>query len=526
MYNLAIPQEINRNNKETVIAYKFGNTLYYNKDTKVLDLSNKGIENDPDRPDNFIYKSKSYNFTRIDSIEQRIPSFLSKKVRFPAQLLNDVIMLHSLCLTGNKLTKLPGSIKHLRYLRTLQLGYNKLSKLPRWIEGLKNLESLILTKNQFTSLPESIGSLTKLKELGLSGNNIESIPNNFKILRPDIKIYYKRKQYTRHEFMELFKIVKTRVSSNTDIFNKEFSITNKISNVRKNRLSYIKKNLNPNGTLKRVYSSNSLNRYMKDRNEGRLHGGTFSSNNIRKFTNKNTINKKVYLRNINIRLRNSSWNNFENTIERIKTNLPSNVSKADVNNVVSRIKSSKIKKYLLNIHANNFNRSMKMIINNYPGEDVEQTVRFIKRSRLGKIENKLWKTTSNNFNRTFNIIIKNLPYLPPVSKEDVNRIVSEIKSFRLRKIESRLMKTSVNNFSRTVKMIKSSLHATVSKEDVNNIVRDMKPQVLQKIFNKLKNSPSNKRNSIMNTMKNRGFMNQNDINNALKKLNISSTSKK
>ena len=39
----------------------------------------------------------------------------------------------------------------------------------------------------------------------------------------------------------------------------------------------------------------------------------------------------------------------------------------------------------------------------------------------------------------------------------------------------------------------------------------MKPQILQKIFNKLKNSPSNNRVRIMNTMKNRGFMNNSDI---------------
>ena len=370
MYNLAIPHKVKRNNKETVIAYKFGNTLYY-KDTKVLDLSNKGIENDPDRPDNFIYKSKSYNFTRVEVdnsnrgdahsfaripppnddaptlFEQMIPRLPPEGwyndglrrlgINIPSPFTT-VIMLHSLCLTGNKLTKLPGSIKNLRYLRTLKLGYNKLSKLPRWIGGLKNLESLILTKNQLTSFPASIGRLTQLKELGLSGNNIESIPSTFKKLRPDIKIYYKRKQYTRDEFMELFKIVKTRVSSNTEIFNNEFSRTNKISNVRKNRLSYIKKNLNPNGTLKRVYSSNSLNRYMKDRNKGRLHGGTFSSNNIRRLTNKSTINKNVYLRNINIRLSNSSLNNFENTVKRIKNNLPPNVSKTDVNNMVRKIK--------------------------------------------------------------------------------------------------------------------------------------------------------------------------------------------
>ena len=46
----------------------------------------------------------------------------------------------------------------------------------------------------------------------------------------------------------------------------------------------------------------------------------------------------------------------------------------------------------------------------------------------------------------------------------------------------------------------------------------MKPQVLQKIFNKLKNSPSNNRVRLMNTMKNRGLMNQNDITLMKKKL--------
>jgi Leucine-rich repeat (LRR) protein len=659
------------------------------KETDVLDLSNKGIENDPDRPDNFIYKSLSYDFTRIYSL------------------------LSSLCLTGNKLTELPGSIKHLRYLRTLQLGYNKLSKLPRWIEGLKNLESLILTKNQFTSLPESIGSLTNLKELGLSGNNIESIPNNFKKLRPDIKIYYKRKQYTRHEFMELFKIVKTRVSSNTDIFNKEFSITNKISNVRKNRLSYIKKNLNPNGTLKRVYSSNSLNRYMKDRNKGRLHGGTFSSNNIRKLTNKSTINKNVYLRNINIRLRNSSLNNFENTVERIKTNLPSNVSQTDVNDVIRSMKpyifnkivnklkkspsnnrvsiikimkkrglinNSDIKKlnigdrghYNINttIITNNrnsvvilgkrynintttrlnlFNKNLSSLpseiglLTNLEDLDLslnkltllpsefgfgrltklrdlnlsynklislpESIGEFTKLEKLYLNFNKLTQlpesidrlTNLKELNLSRNKLTKlpesfgrltkleelglaytNLSSLPNwigrlinLEKLDLennkltslpesigrltnleelnlraNKLISLPKSFKnldrnlriltldktynrdefiklygivdknvyLRNINIRLRNSSLNNFENTVERIKTNLPSNVSRNDVNTIVRSMKPQVLQKIFNKLKNSPSNNRVRIMNTMKNRGFMNQNDINVMKKKL--------
>jgi len=42
----------------------------------------------------------------------------------------------------------------------------------------------------------------------------------------------------------------------------------------------------------------------------------------------------------------------------------------------------------------------------------------------------------------------------------------------------------------------------------------------------LKTTPPNNRLRVMNSLKSRGLMNQNDINNALKKLNISSPSKK
>jgi hypothetical protein len=92
------------------------------------------------------------------------------------------------------------------------------------------------------------------------------------------------------------------------------------------------------------------------------------------------------------------------------------------------------------------------------------------------------------------------------------------KNVYLRNINIRLRNSSLNNFENTVERIKTNLPPGVSRNDVNTIVRSMKPQVLQKIFNKLKNSPSNNRVRIMNTMKNRGFMNQNDITAMKKKL--------
>jgi len=44
---------------------------------------------------------------------------------------------------------------------------------------------------------------------------------------------------------------------------------------------------------------------------------------------------------------------------------------------------------------------------------------------------------------------------------------------------------------------------------------------LKKIFNKLKNTPSNNRIRLLNSLKNRGLMNNSDINSVLKKLNMS-----
>ena len=93
------------------------------------------------------------------------------------------------------------------------------------------------------------------------------------------------------------------------------------------------------------------------------------------------------------------------------------------------------------------------------------------------------------------------------------------KNVYLRNIKSRLQNsTTLNNLKQTVERIKTNLPSNVNKSEVNKIVRKMKPQVLQKIFNKLKNSPSNNRVRLMNTMKNRGLMNQNDITLMKKKL--------
>ena len=92
------------------------------------------------------------------------------------------------------------------------------------------------------------------------------------------------------------------------------------------------------------------------------------------------------------------------------------------------------------------------------------------------------------------------------------------KNVYLRNIKARLQNSTLNNLRNNVNKIKTNLPSNVSRNDVNNVVRNMKPFIINKIFNKLKNSPSNNRVRIMNTMKNKGLMNNSDINTMKKRL--------
>jgi len=244
----------------------------------------------------------------------------------------------------------PDCFKNLKNLKELVLNSNKFSTFPEKLYKIPNLRYLYLKNNKIRKLPNDIGKLKNLKVIDLDGNGNEltpeGIPQSIKKLPKTVKIYYNNIIFNGGEhFYYYFNPVKRpnirkRVSKNTELFNSAFSNTNKISQIPVKRRAYINipSNVKNNGELRRLYNKKGLNSYMRGRETGRLHGNNFMSNNIKILNKRNVVNKNVYLRNIRHRLLNSSLTNFFDIVKQTKNNLPSNVSRNDVNDIVRKMK--------------------------------------------------------------------------------------------------------------------------------------------------------------------------------------------
>lgn len=111
--------------------------------------------------------------------------------------------LRSLNIQGNKLTKIPESIRQNRRLESLWLGYNKLNaltdadiktlrrirkltdlnlysvglkQLPGSIGKLKRVKVLDLYYNKFIELPPQIGKMKRLEQLAVAHNELRNLP--------------------------------------------------------------------------------------------------------------------------------------------------------------------------------------------------------------------------------------------------------------------------------------------------------------------------------------------------------------
>lgn len=84
----------------------------------------------------------------------------------------------TLDLSGRGYTKVPENTFTQTEIEKLDLSGNELAgALPGEIRFMKSLESLDLSDNNFTGVPAEIGQLTKLEYLDLSNNPITGLPN-------------------------------------------------------------------------------------------------------------------------------------------------------------------------------------------------------------------------------------------------------------------------------------------------------------------------------------------------------------
>src|SRR6056300_134539 len=326
------------NNQVVKEAAKYGIT---NLNATRLDLSNKGLAKIPD----FVFYMKNLNYlflteNNLTSLPAEIGQLKkltilnigdNKLTSLPATI-GQLTNLNVLYLYENELTSLPATIGQLKKLSTLTSAHNELTSLPATIGQMKNLKKLNVSFNRISSLPTTIGRLRNLERFDLGHNELTSLPESFKNLSDSvvIRVDYGKK-YTKQQFMKQFK--PKRINKNTELFNAGVYLTN---NIPRGKRAYIStpSDVKNNGTLRRVYNKNGLNEALRIRGgRARLHGNNFSANNVRLINNKN-----FNLQRIRVRLLNTPLNNMRATIEGVKNNLPPNVSRTDVNNVVRNLK--------------------------------------------------------------------------------------------------------------------------------------------------------------------------------------------
>lgn len=121
--------------------------------------------------------SPKTNQTENTNTEEKTPSGKTldysnqKLTRVPASVFNqtnaEVLDLSSNQISGS----LPGEIRFLKNLKTLNASDNLMTGVPAEIGQLSDLEVLDLSNNQLTGLPNELANLKNLKTMNLSGNN-------------------------------------------------------------------------------------------------------------------------------------------------------------------------------------------------------------------------------------------------------------------------------------------------------------------------------------------------------------------
>ena len=77
------------------------------------------------------------------------------------------------------LTSLPRQIRKLKHVTVLDLYYNNLTQLPKQIGRMKRLEQLAVSNNKLTALPPQLARLKQLRVLFIHHNELSELPDSF-----------------------------------------------------------------------------------------------------------------------------------------------------------------------------------------------------------------------------------------------------------------------------------------------------------------------------------------------------------
>lgn len=95
--------------------------------------------------------------------------------RVPGALCN-VLTLETVCLSGNALDELPSQMGRLANLKELWIDNNQLRLLPPTMGGWVRMQSLLMHNNQLKMVPKQLPELQDLQVLTMSGNLLTSLP--------------------------------------------------------------------------------------------------------------------------------------------------------------------------------------------------------------------------------------------------------------------------------------------------------------------------------------------------------------
>ncbi len=120
----------------------------------------------------------------IDIIPKEIDSLImltslnlnaNKITKLPQEIFN-LTNLTKLNISANQLIEVPKEIGNLINLTSIDLWVNSITELPKEIFNLTDLTTIDFHLNQLTDIPDGISNLTKLKHLDLWGNQITKLP--------------------------------------------------------------------------------------------------------------------------------------------------------------------------------------------------------------------------------------------------------------------------------------------------------------------------------------------------------------